>query len=148
MNATTAQPSAAASFLVQTSKAFGPNHRLNVVVIGAATEMASALLMDPTMANRVRVVAMAFKNLSPEGAHEYNEMNDPAAWRVLLDAQVPLVVGTGDVCERYLSLTPHQAETLLHDHGPRGGVAMERVPGLVLPQCEAFCAWRTFQSRG
>lgn len=117
----TPQPSAAASFLVEASKPFTPENRLNVVVIGAATDMASALLLDPTMADRVRVVAMAFRNLTPDGAHEYNEMNDPEAWRVLLAARVPLVVGTGDVCERYLSLNYGAAEALLHGHGPVAG---------------------------
>ncbi len=117
-NATTPRTSAAAKFIVEESKSFSPERRLNVVVIGAATDMASALLLDPTLADRVRVVAMAFKNLSPGGAHEYNEENDPDAWRVLLASRVPLVVGTGDICQRYLSLNYAQAKQLLGGHGP------------------------------
>lgn len=117
-NGTTPRPSAAAQFLVETSQSFSAERRLNVVVIGAATDLASALLIDPTMADRIRVVAMAFKNLSPDGAHEYNEQNDPEAWRLLLASRVPVVVGTGDVCQRFLSLNYGDAEALLRGHGP------------------------------
>ncbi len=117
-NVTTPRASAAASFIVEQSRLFSAEHRLNVVVIGAATDMASALLLDPTVADRVRVVAMAFNNLQPDGAHEYNEQNDPDAWRVLFASHVPLVVGTGDVCRRYLSLNYSEAESLLRGHGP------------------------------
>lgn len=117
-NGTTPQRSAAASFIVEQSRLFSSEHRLNVLVIGAATDMASALLIDPTVADRVRVVAMAFKNLQPEGAHEYNEQNDPEAWRLLLASRTPIVVGTGDVCTQFLSLTYEQAHTLLQNHGP------------------------------
>ncbi len=114
----TPQPSAASRFLIKESRGFTPDHRLNVVVIGAATDAASALLMDPSLADRIRVVGMAFRDLSPGGAREYNEENDPAAWAVLLASRVPLAVGTGDTCERYLGLNYAQAEHLLAGHGP------------------------------
>ena len=80
--------------------------------------MASALLLDPTLADRVRVVAMAFRDLTPGGASEYNEQNDPEAWRLLLASRTPVVVGTGETCTRYLSLTFDGARTLLRNHGP------------------------------
>lgn len=117
INAATPRLSAAASFIVEQSRQFSAEHPLNVLVIGAATDIASALLLDPTVADRIRVVAMAFKDLSPDGAHEYNETNDPEAWRLLLASHVPLVVGTADVCERYLSLNYAQANALLSNHG-------------------------------
>lgn len=115
---TAPQPSAAASFLIAQSKSFTPEHRLTVAVIGAATDVSSALLLDPSLADRIRVVAMAFRNLSPGGAHEYNEENDPMAWQLLMRSRVPLVVGTADTCERFLSLNYAQAEALLAHHGP------------------------------
>lgn len=117
VNATTPRPSGAASFLVEESKHYTSEHRLNVVVIGAATDAASALLMDPAMADRVRIVAMAFHNLQPDGANEYNEANDPEAWRVLLASHVPIVVGTGDVCKQYLTLSYANAQAMLQGKG-------------------------------
>ncbi len=113
-----ARPSAAATFLIQESRSFTPENRLTVVVIGAATDVSSALLMDATLADRIRVVAMALKDFTPNGAHEYNEENDPRAWQVLLASRVPLAVGTGETCERYLSLSYAEARTMLVGHGP------------------------------
>ena len=115
---TTPQPSAAATFLVEQSRGFTPERRLTVLVIGAATDAASALLLDPTITQRIRIVAMAFRNFGPGGASEYNELNDPRAWQVLLHSDVPLTVGTGEVCERTLGLNFAGARDLLANHGP------------------------------
>ncbi len=115
---TAPQPSAAASFLIEQSRGFTAERPLTVLTIGAATDVASALLTDPTIAQRIRVVAMAFRNLGPGGANEYNEQNDPRAWQVLLHADVPLTIGTAEVCERTLGLNFAQARDLLAGHGP------------------------------
>ncbi len=115
---TTPQPSAATDFLLAQSRGFTPEHPLTVLVIGAATDVASALITDPTLAQRIRVVAMAFRSLGPGGANEYNEQNDPRAWQVLLHADVPLTIGTAEVCERTLGLNFAQARDLLANHGP------------------------------
>src|SRR5262245_11311178 len=48
-------------FIVELSRGFGPARRLRVLVIGAATDVASALLLDPGMANRIELVGMAFE---------------------------------------------------------------------------------------
>ena len=114
----TPQPSAAATFLVEQSRGFTPEHPLTVLVIGAATDAASAILLDPTITHRIRVVAMAFRSLGKDGANEYNEQNDPRAWQVLLHSDVPLTIGTADVCERTLGLNFAQARDLLANHGP------------------------------
>ncbi|MEK6398107.1 MAG: nucleoside hydrolase [Terriglobus sp.] len=117
-NTTTPQPSAAAHFLVEQSRGFTSQNRLTVLTIGAATDTASALMLDPTLADRIRIVAMGFNNLQPDGAQEYNALNDPHAWQVILKSNVPVVIGTGDVCRRDLGLTYDQAQKLLADHGP------------------------------
>ena len=114
----TPQKSGAVDFLLTESRGFTPDHPLTVLVIGAATDVASALITDPTLAERIRVVAMAFRNFGPGGANEYNEQNDPHAWQVLLHSNVPLTVGTGEVCERTLGLNFAQARDLLAGHGP------------------------------
>ena len=115
---TAPQPSAAATFIVEQSHGFTPEHPLTILTIGAATDVASALLLDPTLAGRIRVVAMAFRSLAPAGANEYNEQNDPRAWQVLLNSPVPITVGTGEVCERTLALHFEEARDLLANHGP------------------------------
>lgn len=113
----TPQPSAAVDFLVSVSRKYSKDNRLNVVVIGAATDIASAILTDPGIADRINVVAMGFKDLSPAGGQEYNVQNDPKAWQVILRSAVPVTIGSGDVCRKDLSLSFEQAAALLSGHG-------------------------------
>jgi inosine-uridine nucleoside N-ribohydrolase len=114
----TPQPSKGSQFLITASRGFNADHRLTVVVIGAATDVASAMLQDPTLVNRIRIVAMAFGNSSSDGGNEYNVQNDPRAWEILLNSNVPITIGAGDTCRKYLALDYEQAKQLLAGHGP------------------------------
>ena len=105
-------------FILQSAKNFSASHRLTILTIGAATDVASAILSDPTLADRVRVVAMAFPN--SKGGSEYNVANDVQAWQVIMDSRVPVVIGSGDVCRANLSLTFSGAKDLIAQHGPVG----------------------------
>jgi purine nucleosidase len=118
-NLTTPERNAGVDFLVSSSRHFSSAHRLTVLTIGAATDVASAILEDPSIADRIRVVAMGFNNW-PEGGDEFNVANDPRAWQVILDSHVPVVVGCADVCRANLSLTLEQARKLISMHGPVG----------------------------
>lgn len=115
----TPRVNAGVKFLVRASKRFSQTNRLTVVAIGAATDVASAILVDPSIVNRIRVVAMAFKNWQ-QGGPEFNVTNDVTAWQVILRSNVPVVVGCGDVCRANLSLTFAQARNLISGHGPIG----------------------------
>lgn len=108
----------AVEFLIEQSEHYSADNRLTIVGIGAATDIASAILADPSLANRVRVVAMAFA--SEDNAKEYNVQNDVAAWQVLLNSRVPLVIGPGDVCRRDLAMQYEQARALLRKDGAIG----------------------------
>jgi purine nucleosidase len=118
-NLTTPEQNAGVNFLVSSSKHFSSARRLTVLTIGAATDVASAILEDPSIVQRIRVVAMGFKNW-PEGGDEFNVANDPRAWQVILNSRVPVVVGCADVCRANLSLTLDQARNLISRHGPVG----------------------------
>jgi purine nucleosidase len=113
----TAKHSEAVEFLLQVSRGFTSERRLTVLTIGAATDVASALIRDPQFANRVRVVQMGYQSWTG-GGQEFNIQNDPVAARVLLDSDVPLAVGAGDVCRRDLALSLEQAKTMLAGRGP------------------------------
>jgi purine nucleosidase len=117
---TTPQPSAALNFILEASKNYSPENRLTILTIGAATDVASALLQDPTVADRIRVVAMGFTDLSKDGGKEYNVENDPRAWQVILQSRVPVVIGAGNVCRANLSLSFQDAATMLSGHGQIG----------------------------
>ena len=113
------RPSAASNFLIETSKKFSSESRLTVLAIGAVTDVATAILMDPGIVNRIRIIDMGFKQW-PEGGDEYNLANDVAAMQVILTSNVPLVVGSGVVCRATLSLSLKEAEALTAQVGPVG----------------------------
>jgi purine nucleosidase len=115
----TPRGNAAVNLIIQSSKNFSKDNRLTVLTIGTATDVASAILEDPSIADRIRVVAMGF-NSWPNGGSEYNVENDVRAWQVILQSTVPVVVGAGNVCRANLSLTFDQAKDLVSKHGPIG----------------------------
>jgi purine nucleosidase len=98
--------------LIEQAKGRNADNRLTVVVLGAATDVASALLTDPTWADRVTLVAMGF-NGYPQGGDPWNAKNDPIAWRILLESRAPIVVGDVEITKRLLRMTPDRAHTLL-----------------------------------
>ncbi len=100
-------------FLIEQAKGRTADNRLYVVVIGAATDVASALLIDPTWADRVTLVAMGF-NSYPEGGDTWNVKNDPIAWRTLLESRAPIVVGDIEITKRLLRMTPDRVHTILN----------------------------------
>jgi len=111
--------SAGSDLLLRLSRGFTRSHRLVVLVTGAATDLATALALDPTLADRVEVVAMAFDDW-PGGGDVFNVKNDPAAWRALLASDVPLTVGSGALTLRTLRLSGAEVERLVRPHGPVG----------------------------
>ena len=111
-NASKPLPNAGVDFLIEQAKGRTAENRLTVLVIGAATDVASALLTDPTWADRVSLVAMGF-NSYPAGGDPWNVKNDPIAWRILLDSKAPIVVGDVEVTKKTLRMTPDRAHTLL-----------------------------------
>ncbi len=115
----TPRENAGVDFIIETSKQFSSENRLAVLTIGAATDVASAILKDPTLVDRISVVAMGFKSLA-EGGNEYNIQNDPRAWQVILDSPVPVTIGSGDVCRTDLAMSFEHAKALLSHRGPVG----------------------------
>lgn len=117
-DASTPRPSEGAKLILEASHAYSPENRLNVLVLGPATDVASALLQDPTLENRIQVLGMAFND--PSGQDNWNVLNDIPAWQVVLRSQAPVVIGSGEVTARDLQLSKDQAQQLLGDKGPTG----------------------------
>ena len=113
------QPSAGADFLIEASREFNAQNRLTVLTIGAVTDAASAILRDPSITNRIRIIDMGFKSWS-EGGDEFNILNDVKAMQVLLQSDVPITVGAADVCRATLSLNLDQAREMVANRGPIG----------------------------
>ena len=116
-----AQPHANAGveFIINESRAFGPENKLFVMMIGAATDVASALIADPTLQDRVHIVSMAFIN-SERGEREWNVMNDVKAWQVILESRAQLTVGDATTCIRDLKLHRDKAYEMFSHLGEHG----------------------------
>ncbi len=112
----TPRPGEGVDLILRESKTERGTQKPVVFVIGAATDLASALLIDPSLADRVEVVAMGFSQW-PEGGDPWNVKNDVKAWQALLDSRVPLVVGDEAVCKQDLRMTPSKSRHLLGDTG-------------------------------
>lgn len=110
--------SPAVDFLMKTSRQFSKERRLTVLIIGAATDVASAILLDPSIVDRIRVVQMGFTN--EQGGDEFNIANDVHAVQAILNSNVPLVIGPGDVCRASLSLKFEEARKMLEQRGAIG----------------------------
>jgi inosine-uridine nucleoside N-ribohydrolase len=117
-DAKTPRTSPAVRFLIETSRRFTRDNRLTVLMIGAATDVASAILTEPTIVDRVRVVQMGFPD--EKGGEEFNIANDVHAVQAILDSKVPLVIGPGNVCRASLSLSLDQARAMLATRGAIG----------------------------
>jgi inosine-uridine nucleoside N-ribohydrolase len=86
-----AEPAAPARMVLDTD-AWNEIDDQFAVAIGAPTNVASALLADPGLAERIVVVWLGGHALNWGTAEEFNLRQDPAASRVLLDSGVPLVL--------------------------------------------------------
>ena len=113
------RPSVGLDLLLSISRDFSDSHRLIVLSTGAATDLASAILKDPSIVNRIVIVAMGFNDW-PDGGSEFNIKNDPRAWQVILGSRVPVVVGSAAATKRSLRLTRETAARVMRSHGPTG----------------------------
>jgi inosine-uridine nucleoside N-ribohydrolase len=115
----TPKPSPGADFIIEASKSFSSQNRLAVLAIGAVTDVASAILKDPTIVDRIYVVDMGLRAW-PGGGDDFNILNDVKAMQVIMESDVPLVVGSAPVCAESLGLTLDQTRQMLADRGPIG----------------------------
>ncbi|HZS50500.1 MAG TPA: nucleoside hydrolase [Bryobacterales bacterium] len=113
------QPNPGVDFLLRRSRSHSPDRRLDLLLTGAATDVASALLIDPGLGDRIRVIAMGFNNW-PRGTDPFNVKNDVTAWQVLLESRAPVVIGDTAVTNRYLRMTREKARELFYPRGAPG----------------------------
>ena len=83
--------SPAARHLIALSENYGEKNRLYVVAIGAITNVASALILDPGLKERVTVIWLGGHALTWNDTYEFNMYQDVAAARVVFSSGVPLV---------------------------------------------------------
>ncbi len=84
--------SPAARDLCRRAMAHSPQRPLYVVALGAITNVASALLMQPAIADRIVIAWLGGHALEWEDNNEFNLRQDIAAARVVYGSGVPLVM--------------------------------------------------------
>ena len=82
----------AAADLIRRSKDYSAGSPLYVVSIGAITNIASALLTEPEIAERIAVVWLGGNALHWPDNAEFNCKQDVAAARVVMNSGVPLIL--------------------------------------------------------
>ncbi|MBQ7728492.1 MAG: nucleoside hydrolase [Clostridia bacterium] len=129
--------SAAARHLVELSGTYSSEHPLYVVSIGAHTNIASALLMDPSMSERIVLVLLSGHDIHWPDTNEFNMAQDITASRILFDSGSPLIQlpcmgvvsafyttgpelehwlkGKNPLCDYLVEQTVHEAEKYAKD---------------------------------
>lgn len=103
--------SEAAACLVELAQAQPADELLYVVAIGAITNVASALLLDPAVAERIAVVWLGGHPHYWPNNREFNLYQDPHSAQVVLDSGVPFIhVPCKNVAEHVKSTVPEMAE--------------------------------------
>ncbi len=101
----------AADHLVQLAHNQPADDPLYVVAIGAITNVASALLLDPTVAERIAVVWLGGHPHYWPHNREFNLYQDPHSAQVVLDSGVPFIhVPCKNVAEHVKSTVPEMAQ--------------------------------------
>jgi inosine-uridine nucleoside N-ribohydrolase len=93
---------------------------LYVLTVGAPTNVASALLLEPSIVEKIVVVWLGGKGLNWPNAREFNLQQDMFASQVLFDSGVPLIqLPTMSVTSHLLTTVP-EVETYLQGKGEIG----------------------------
>ena len=81
----------AATYLAELAKEYSPEHPLYIVAIGAITNVASAILMNPDMKENTVIVWLGGHGVHLDHTREFNMYQDVAAARIVFGCGVPLV---------------------------------------------------------
>lgn len=91
----------------------GGDEKLYVLTIGAPTNVASALLAEPRIAEKIVVVWLGGHSLYLPSANEFNLRQDLHASRTLLEAKAPFVLVPCNTVASHLITTVAELETHL-----------------------------------
>ena len=81
-----------ANHLAKLAMEYTPENPLYVVAIGAITNVASALLINPAIAERIVIVWLGGNSFEWPNTKEFNMFQDVAAARVVFDCGAPVVL--------------------------------------------------------
>ena len=94
---------------------------LYVATIGAPTNIAAALLLDPSIIDRIVVIFLAgYPSASPHADDSFNLVQDRHASNVVFESGVPLLYQPGYHVAEVLGLSLPDCERWVRGHGPLG----------------------------
>ena len=101
-NEKTFVPSDAADAIIEIAKGYSVENPLYVIGIGAITNIASALIKAPEIAEKIVVLWLGGNAVYSNDNYEFNIRQDVAAARVVMDSVCPFILfpcqGVTDVC--------------------------------------------------
>lgn len=107
------------------SRAKSSEEPLYVLTLGAPTNVASAILMAPEIAEKIIIVWLGGKGLNWRTASEFNLMQDPHSSQVLFDSGVPLIQIPTEPVTSHLLTTRSEVEFYLKGQGEIGDYLVE-----------------------
>lgn len=113
-------PSPAAELMIAIAKEMPGRQKLNIVTLGALTNLASAILMDPEIVPKIRVYTMAL-HYDPKSRawnkNEFNVRNDLDAMDILLNTDgLEMHIMTGTTSKNYV-FTKEETRKYLYGKG-------------------------------
>ncbi|SHJ19363.1 Inosine-uridine preferring nucleoside hydrolase [Mesonia phycicola] len=110
--------SEASRFIIETAHQMEQNQKLNIVVLGSCTNIASAILEDPTIIPKIKIHYIGFWHTPATNIYnkkEFNSSNDPIAVEVLLNTKnLDFNVMTATTSQ-HLVFTKNEVDTYLKD---------------------------------
>ena len=113
--------------LVDRAMASDPADPLYVIGLAALTNVASALLIEPRIVERIVVVWLGGHAFHWPDTREFNLRQDVPAARIVFDSGVPLVLLPCEGVVRHLSTSVPELERFVAPHGALGRFLTDRV---------------------
>ncbi len=115
------RPSAASEFIIEKAREMEGKDKLNVVTLGAVTNVASAIIMDPEIIPKIRLYSMAFKydpKFKVWNKNEFNVRGDLDAMDVLLNTDgLEMFIMTATTSQNFI-FTKEETRKYLQRKGP------------------------------
>lgn len=117
--------SPAARDLIERARSASPSEPLYVVTLGAITNVASAILLEPDIIDKIVVVWIGGNAAHWQDAKEFNLLGDPLAARLIFDCGVPLVELPCMPVITHFTTTVPEMEAYLKGRGKIGDYLLE-----------------------
>lgn len=123
------QRNAAVDDLIARAMASSPEDPLHIIALAAITNVASAIMLEPRIIDRIVVCWLGGHSFQWPHTREFNLKQDVPGARVLFDCGVPLVMLPCEGVVSTLSTTVPELDRYVEPAGPLGAFLAGRVKG-------------------